>query len=101
MPVLRKNNMLESLRNSMGRLNDGIPVRNGKFPARAEIVLHIDDYENILWSDLQFSVPYDGHLSTLGISQRWASLSSLWWKPVLYQGTTSVVPLKPIKRVGL
>jgi hypothetical protein len=48
MPVLRKNNMPESPRNFMDRLNDRIPTYNGKLSAGAEIVLNVDDYKYIL-----------------------------------------------------
>ena len=52
MPILREDNMLKLRRDCVNQWNHGVSARNGKFPAGTEIILHIDDYENVLRGDL-------------------------------------------------
>ena len=51
-PVLGQDDVIELLGDSANWFNDQISARNGKCPAGAEIVLHVDDEEDVLWGDL-------------------------------------------------
>lgn len=52
-PILREDDVLKALRNSVDRRDDSISARNRQLPAGTEIVLHVDDNEDVLGSDLQ------------------------------------------------
>ncbi len=51
-PVLGEDDVLEVLRGAVDRVDDGIAVGNGERPAGAEVVLHVDDEEDVVGSDL-------------------------------------------------
>ena len=53
-PVLREDDVLETRRDGMDGRNDGVAVGHGERAAGAEIILHVDDEEDVLWSDLHF-----------------------------------------------
>jgi hypothetical protein len=56
-PVLSENNVLEAGRDSTNDFDDSVPIGNGQRAARAEIVLHVDDYEYVLWGDFHRLAP--------------------------------------------
>jgi hypothetical protein len=51
-PVLRENDVLEAESDAVNGIDDRVSARNGQLPAGTEIVLHVDDDECILGSDL-------------------------------------------------
>jgi hypothetical protein len=51
MPILRQHNMLEFNRKVMNRLNHRIAIAHRQRPARAEIILHIDDNQHVVAGD--------------------------------------------------
>jgi hypothetical protein len=50
-------NVLEAGRDPMNDVDDSVPIGNGQHAARAKIVLHVDDYENVLRGDFHRFAP--------------------------------------------
>jgi hypothetical protein len=52
MPILRKNNMFKLGRDVVNYLNHSVPVAHGQRAAGAKVILHVNDYENVLCGDV-------------------------------------------------
>ena len=54
-PVLGEDDVLEMLGGAMDGLDDGVAIGNGERATGAEVVLHVDDEKDVVWSDLHWS----------------------------------------------